>query len=265
MTGDPSLEAAGARDHTPEAAGAREPAGPVAGAGPRVVVADDQALVRTGFRLILTARGIDVVGEAADGAEAVQVVRALRPDVVLLDIRMPVMDGLEAARRILAADPACRVIMLTTFDLDRYVYAALSIGASGFLLKDVTPEHLAAAVRLVDTGDALLAPSITRRLVERFAATDRLPVDAVPRGPAVHRDLAALTPRELEVLTLMGRGLSNAELAERLSLSETTVKTHVTRIFTKLGLRDRAQAVVLAYETGLVSPGGDDDFRRPPV
>jgi len=213
---------------------------------PRVLIADDQELVRTGFRLILTARGIDVVGEAADGAEAVAAGRRLRPDVVLLDIRMPVMDGLEAARRILAASPDCRVIMLTTFDLDRYVYAALSVGASGFLLKDVTAEHLAAAVRLVGTGDALLAPSITRRLVERFA----------PRSPSVHADLSALTPRELEVLALMGRGMSNTELAAELTLSEATVKTHVARIFAKLGLRDRAQAVVLAYETGLVAPGG---------
>ncbi|GAB3140486.1 response regulator transcription factor [Micromonospora sonneratiae] len=217
--------------------------------GPRVVIADDQELVRTGFRLILTARGIDVVGEAADGAEAVAVVRRLRPDVVLMDIRMPVMDGLEAARRIFAQAPDCRVIMLTTFDLDHYVYAALAAGASGFLLKDVTSDHLAAAVRLVDTGDALLAPSITRRLVERVAAT------AAPGTPAVHRDLAALTPREREVLTLMGRGLSNTELAQKLTLSEATVKTHVARIFAKLTLRDRAQAVVIAYETGLVTPG----------
>ncbi|MFE5208124.1 response regulator [Streptomyces sp. NPDC056600] len=224
------------------------------GPTPRVVIADDQELVRTGFRLILTARGIDVVGEAGDGAEAVAAVRRLRPDVVLMDIRMPTMNGLEAARRILRQSPDCRVIMLTTFDLDHYVYAALAAGASGFLLKDVTPAHLAAAVRLVDTGDALLAPSITRRLVERFASSDRS-ADADLATPAVHRDLTALTPRELEVLTLMGRGLSNAELARRLTLSEATVKTHVARIFAKLTLRDRAQAVVVAYETGLVSPG----------
>ncbi|MFF0445003.1 response regulator [Streptomyces sp. NPDC004609] len=217
-----------------------------AGPAPRVLIADDQALVRTGFRLILTARGIEVAGEAADGAQAVTAARALRPDVVLMDIRMPVMDGLEATRRILGELPRCRVLMLTTFDLDRYVYAALSIGASGFLLKDVTPGHLARAVRLVDTGDALLAPSITRRLVQRFAE---------PRPGAVHRDLAVLTPREREVLTLMGHGLSNNELAVELTLSEATVKTHVARIFAKLTLRDRAQAVVLAYETGLVSPG----------
>jgi DNA-binding NarL/FixJ family response regulator len=214
----------------------------------RVVIADDQALVRTGFRMILTARGLEVVGEAADGAEAVEAVRRLQPDVVLMDIRMPTMDGLEATRRILAEPTDCRVLILTTFDLDQYVYAALAAGASGFLLKDVTPEHLAAAVRLVTTGDALLAPSITRRLVERFATP-------APAQPAVHRDLATLTPRELEVLTLMGHGLSNAELAAELTLSEATVKTHVARIFAKLTLRDRAQAVVLAYETGLVSPG----------
>jgi DNA-binding NarL/FixJ family response regulator len=213
-----------------------------------VVIADDQALVRTGFRMILNARGIEVVGEAADGAEAVDAVHRLRPDVVLMDIRMPTMDGLEATRRILADPTDCRVLILTTFDLDRYVYAALAAGASGFLLKDVTPEHLAAAVRLVTTGDALLAPSITRRLVERFAIP-------APAQPAIHRDLAALTPREVEVLTLMGHGLSNAELATELTLSEATVKTHVARIFAKLGLRDRAQAVVLAYETGLIRPG----------
>ncbi|MFG1694232.1 response regulator [Nonomuraea sp. NPDC049309] len=213
---------------------------------PRVLIVDDQRLIRTGFRLILTTRGIDVVGEAADGLEAVTAARELRPDVVLMDIRMPNLDGLEAARRVLAQDPGCRVLMLTTFDLDRYVYAALALGASGFLLKDVTAEHLANAVRLVTTGDALLAPSITRRLVERYAG---------PPATRVPGDLSALTAREIEVLTLVGRGLSNAELAEALTLSEATVKTHVARIFTKLGLRDRAQAVVVAYETGLVTPG----------
>ncbi|MFB0629826.1 response regulator [Streptomyces sp. AB3(2024)] len=223
--------------------------------GPRVLIADDQELVRTGFRLILTARGIEVAGVAADGVEAVSMARSLRPDVVLLDIRMPRMDGLEAARRIMAELPGARVIMLTTFDLDQYVYAALAAGASGFLLKDVTPEHLAAAVRLVGTGDALLAPSITRRLVERCAPAPGPSVNASAGVPAPHRDLAALTPREREVLTLMGHGRSNAELAGELTLSEATVKTHVARIFAKLGLRDRAQAVVLAYETGLVTPG----------
>jgi DNA-binding NarL/FixJ family response regulator len=211
-----------------------------------VLIADDQALVRTGFRMILNARGVDVVGEAADGVEAVSAAVRLRPDVVLMDIRMPNLDGLAATRQIVERRAECRIIMLTTFDLDRYVYAALAAGASGFLLKDVTPEHLAGAVRLVCTGDALLAPSITRRLVERYAA------GAAPSP--LHRDLAPLTPRELEVLTLMGQGLSNAELAAALTLSEATVKTHVARIFTKLELRDRAQAVVLAYETGLVRP-----------
>ena len=214
----------------------------------RVVVADDQALVRAGFRMILTADGIDVVAEATTGAEAVDAVRKHRPDVVLMDIRMPDMDGLAATRQILSgAGEAPRIIMLTTFDLDHYVYAALTAGASGFLLKDVTPEHLVSAVRLVRDGDAMLAPAITRRLVERFARRD---ADA----PAVHRDLTALTRRELEVLGLLAHGLSNAELAGRLHLSEATVKTHVARILAKLGLRDRVQAVVVAYRTGLVSP-----------
>ncbi|TPQ23166.1 response regulator transcription factor [Streptomyces sporangiiformans] len=230
---------------------------------PRVLIADDQTLIRTGFRLILSTRGIEVVGEAADGAEAVAAARELRPEVVLMDIRMPNMDGLEAARLILKQSPDCRVLMLTTFDLDRYVYEALALGASGFLLKDVTPAHLAAAVRLVDTGDALLAPSITRRLVERFATPVPRRQHSTPgRGTQPvppHRDLAVLTPRELEVLTLLGRGLSNAELAHELTLSEATVKSHVARIFAKLTLRDRAQAVVVAYETGLVSPRGCAD------
>jgi DNA-binding NarL/FixJ family response regulator len=216
---------------------------------PRVVIADDQTLVRGGFRLILDLAGIPVVAEAADGREAVAAVLKHRPDVVLMDIRMPEMDGLEATRRILASRPGqdTRVIVLTTFDLDQYVYAALAAGASGFLLKDVSPEHLVAAVRLVRTGDALLAPSITRRLVDRFA----------PRadGPATGgRDLSVLTPRELEVLGLVARGMSNTELASALTLSEATVKTHVARILGKLDLRDRVQAVVLAYETGLITP-----------
>jgi DNA-binding NarL/FixJ family response regulator len=215
---------------------------------PRVVIADDQTLVRGGFRLILGAAGIPVVAEAADGREAVAAALKHRPDVVLMDIRMPEMDGLEATRRILAAQGGqadVRIIILTTFDLDQYVYAALTAGASGFLLKDVTPEHLTAAVRLVRRGDALLAPSITRRLVERFA----------PRSATAGADLSALTPRELEVLGLVARGLSNAELAAALTLSEATVKTHVARILAKLGLRDRVQAVVLAYESGLISAG----------
>ena len=216
----------------------------------RIVIVDDQALVRAGFRMVLDSQpDLEVVGEAIDGADALRVLDRVEADVVVMDIRMPTMDGLEATRRILAETPDCRVLMLTTFDLDRYVYAALAAGASGFLLKDVTPEHLANAVRLVNTGDALLAPSITRRLVERFAVSEH-----VQSQPAIHRDLAVLTPRELEVLTLMGHGLSNAELATELTLSEATVKTHVARIFAKLSLRDRAQAVVLAYETGLVTP-----------
>ena len=220
----------------------------------RVVIADDQGLVRTGFRMILTAAGIDVVAEANDGAQAVEAVRRTRPDLVLMDIRMPGLDGLEATRRILtgAAAEEPRVVILTTFDLDQYVYAALAAGASGFLLKDVTPEYLVAAVHLVRAGDALLAPTITRRLVERFATAP------TARTGTVHRDLAALTPRELEVLHLLAKGLSNAELAAHLHVTEATVKTHVTRILSKLCLRDRAQAVVAAYETGLVTPG------RPP-
>ncbi|MEU9433913.1 response regulator transcription factor [Streptomyces sp. NPDC048252] len=219
---------------------------------PRVVIADDQALVRTGFGMILAADGIDVVAEARDGDEAVDAVRRTRPDLVLMDIRMPGTDGLEATRRILSGAESPerpRVIMLTTFDLDRYVYAALTAGASGFLLKDVTPEHLVAAVRLARTGDALLAPAITRRLVERFVARE------TAASVALHRDLTVLTPRELEVLRSLGTGLSNAELASRFRLSEATVKTHVARILAKLRLRDRAQAVVVAYETGLIAPG----------
>ena len=218
---------------------------------PRVVIADDQNLVRSGFRMILNASGIQVVAEAADGREAVAAVLKHRPDVVLMDIRMPEMDGLEATRHILASRPGenVRIIILTTFDLDQYVYAALSAGASGFLLKDVSPEHLVAAVQLVRTGDALLAPSITRRLVERFA-----PRGPVSTGRTLDRDTSSLTPRELEVFSLIARGLSNHELAAALTLSEATVKTHVARILNKLNLRDRVQAVVLAYEAGLVSP-----------
>ncbi|WP_283138827.1 response regulator [Rhizohabitans arisaemae] len=216
----------------------------------RVVIADDQTLVRTGFRMILAADGIKVTAEAADGAEAVAAVRSTRPDVVLMDIRMPRMDGIEATRQIMRGEVnETRVVILTTYDLDHYVYAALTAGASGFLLKDVSPEHLVAAVRLVRTGDALLAPTITRRLIERFAPRDEVKAD-------LHRDLSELTPRELEVLRLLATGLSNAELADRLTLSAATVKTHIARILSKLGLRDRVQAVVLAYETGLISPGG---------
>jgi DNA-binding NarL/FixJ family response regulator len=217
----------------------------------RVLIADDQALVRAGFRLILEGNdGIDVVGEAANGEEAIAAATELLPDVVLMDVRMPKVDGLEAARQILSRNPqACRVIMLTTFDLDEYVYTALQVGASGFLLKDVSPEQLIAAVRLVAAGDALLAPSITRRLVERFARP------APVATPFASAELASLTPREHEVLLLLGRGLSNTEMAEQLVVSEATVKTHVAHVLDKLNLRDRVQAVVLAYETGLVSPG----------
>jgi DNA-binding NarL/FixJ family response regulator len=222
---------------------------------PRVVIADDQALVRAGFRMILSSDGIEVVGEASDGLEAVDAVRRTRPDVVLMDIRMPGLDGLEATRRILA-DPALaddggppRIIILTTFDIDRYVYEALTSGAAGFLLKNVTPEHLAAAVRLVRTGDALLAPTITRRLVERFT---RGGAQAAPR--TTRRDLSSLTGREIEVLELMARGLSNTELAERFQVSQATVKTHVARILSKLQVQNRVQAVIAAYEAGLVTP-----------
>ncbi|HEX5503469.1 MAG TPA: response regulator transcription factor [Thermomicrobiales bacterium] len=227
----------------------------------RVVLADDQALVRAGFRLILeTQPDITVVAEAGDGREALAAWRRERPDVVLMDIRMPELDGLEATRRILAdGGQGCRVLILTTFDLDEYVYAALRAGASGFLLKDVTPERLIAAVRLVAVGDALLAPAITRRLVERFARAappkTRLGAGA-PADVAARRALATLTPREAEVLHLLARGLSNAEIADALAVSEATAKTHVARILPKLGLRDRVQAVVFAYESGLVQPGG---------
>lgn len=212
------------------------------------MIADDQALVRTGFRLILEAQpGIEVAGEASNGEEAVAAVREHAPDIVLMDVRMPRMDGLEATRRILEGDRApCRVVMLTTFDLDEYVYAALRAGASGFLLKDVSPEHLVAAVRLVSAGDALLAPSITRRLIERFARVGL---------PESRTAMAELTPREMEVLTLIARGISNAEIAEKLFLSEATVKTHVARILSKLELANRVQAVVFAYENGLVQAG----------
>jgi DNA-binding NarL/FixJ family response regulator len=217
----------------------------------RLVIADDQALVRAGFRMILDSQtDIEVVAEACDGEEAVAAWRRLRPDVILMDVRMPRLDGLEAARRILQdGGDGCRVLMLTTFDLDEYVYSALQAGASGFLLKDVSPEQLIAAVRQVTAGDALLAPSITRRLVERFARPE--PPIPLPDSP-----LSSLTPREGEILRLVARGLSNAEIAETVFLSEATVKTHVSRILQKMGLRDRVQAVVYAYEMGVVRPGG---------
>ncbi len=216
-----------------------------------MAIADDQSLVRAGFRMILEAHAsIEVVAEARDGEEAIAAWRRTCPDVMLMDIRMPELDGLEATRRILECDTnACRVLILTTFDLDEYVYAALRAGASGFLLKDVSPEQLIAAVRLVAVGDALLAPSITRRLVERFARHVAAP-------SLTHQALTTLTPRELEVLKLIARGLSNAEIAGALYLSEATVKTHVARVLPKLGVRDRVQAVVLAYESGIVRTGG---------
>ncbi|MGZ4251361.1 MAG: response regulator [Solirubrobacteraceae bacterium] len=216
-----------------------------------VLIADDQALVRAGFRAILEEQpGIRVVGEARDGRDAIELVRRRHPDVVLMDIQMPDIDGLEAARRIIADesnDYPVAILMLTTFDLSEYVYDALRAGASGFLLKDVLPEQLIAAVQIVAAGDALIAPSITKRLIEQFART------APPRTPPPA--LQELTRRELQILTLVARGMSNGEIAEDLILSQATVKTHVKRILSKLRLRDRVQAVVLAYEAGLVAPG----------
>ena len=214
----------------------------------RVLLADDQELVRAGFRLILELAGLEVCGEARDGAEAVELTRRLDPDVVLMDIRMPRMDGIEATRRIRQAGLRARVLVLTTFDLDQHVYDALRAGASGFLLKDVPPEQLADGIRVVAGGDALLAPSITRRLIQEFAQA------GPPSGPPP-KGLDELTARELEVFKLIARGLSNAEIASELVVSETTVKTHVARMLMKLGLRDRVQAVVLAYESGVAIPG----------
>ncbi|MEU6846759.1 response regulator transcription factor [Streptomyces sp. NPDC046716] len=216
----------------------------------RVLLADDQSLVRAGFRALLDAQSdIEVAAEAADGEEAVRLVRELRPDVVLMDIRMPLLDGLAATRRI-GADPelaAVRVVMLTTFELDEYVFEAIRSGASGFLVKDTEPDELLRAVRAVVHGDALLSPGVTRRLVAEFAARSKEPAGAV--------SLAGLTEREREVMALVGIGLSNAEIARRLVVSPLTAKTHVSRAMVKLGARDRAQLVVLAYESGLVRPG----------
>ena len=215
----------------------------------RVLLADDQALVRSGFQMILSAQPeIEVVGEADSGRQAIDLANRLAPDVILMDVRMPNVDGLEATRRLVELGTTARIVILTTFDLDEYVYAAIRAGASGFLLKDVRPQQLVEAIEVVAAGDALLAPSVTQRLLARFA-------EALTRPEERVSELSLLTERELEVLKLVAAGLSNAELAERLFLSETTVKTHVSSVLRKLSLRDRVQAVVLAYEAGLVRPG----------
>jgi DNA-binding NarL/FixJ family response regulator len=216
----------------------------------RVVIADDQGMVRSGFSVLLNAQpDIEVIAEAVNGEEAIARAAELRPDVILMDVRMPVLDGLQATRVIAAMDGAPKVLVLTTFDLDDYVYEALRAGASGFLLKDASAGELAAAVRLVAAGDALLSPGVTRRLIAEFARM------GAPRSPS-REHLKELTDRESEVLALVARGMSNAEIADYLVVAEQTVKTHVSRVLMKLGLRDRTQAVVLAYETGLVHPGG---------
>ena len=216
----------------------------------RVLIADDQAVVRGGLRMILEAQeDIEVVGEAADGAEALEQMRTLDPDVALMDIRMPALDGIEATRRVAHTGAGTRVLVLTTYGMDEYVYDALKAGAAGFLVKTDSPERLVDAVRVVASGEALLAPDVTRRLIDGFVAGRR------PNAPAPP-ELEELTARELEVLTLIARGQSNAEIAGRLFVSEGTVKTHVARVLSKLGLRDRVQAVVFAYECGLVEPGG---------
>jgi len=220
-----------------------------------VLLVDDQALVRAGFRMILDAEAdIEVIGEAADGGEAVDFVRLNNTDVVLMDVRMPNLDGIEATRRILGLDGETKVLMLTTFDMDEYVYEALRAGASGFLLKDVPPEQLVSAILVVAQGEALLSPSVTRRVIEEF--TKRPPQR---EGPPP--EIADLTAREVEVLQLIARGLSNAEIAKELFVSETTVKTHVARVLMKCNLRDRVQAVVLAYESGLIRPGANTPSR----
>jgi DNA-binding NarL/FixJ family response regulator len=223
----------------------------------RVVVADDQAVVRSGLRMILESEtGIEVVGEAADGRQALDLVRELNPDVVLMDVRMPELDGIEATRRLVAAGGHARVLVLTTYDLDENVYDALKAGAAGFLVKTDSPAQLLEAVRIVAAGEALLAPRITRRLVDRFVAGRR------PNAPPPP-ELDELTARELEVLRLVAHGLSNAEIAETLFVTEGTVKTHVARILSKLGLRDRVQVVVFAYERGIVEPGGPSPLASP--
>ncbi|MEN8582619.1 response regulator transcription factor [Arthrobacter sp. KBS0703] len=226
----------------------------------RVLLVDDQPLLRMGFRLILEGEDdLEVVGEASDGAEAIARVRELTPDVVLMDVRMPVLDGIEATRAIAGSGACSRIIILTTFDLDEYAFAGLQAGASAFLLKDVAPADLVRAVRVVASGDAVVAPRITRRLLETYVRGNGVPADAPSASPG-HRDplLEDLTPRETEMLEAMSEGLSNAEIAHRYFLSEATVKTHVRRILTKLHLRDRVQAVVYAYETGLVTPSNPD-------
>ena len=221
----------------------------------RVVVADDHEVVRAGFAALLdTQPDFTVLGTAADGAEAVQISRELRPDVVLMDVRMPGTDGIEATRQLTGAAGGPRIIILTTFDLDEYVYDGLCAGASGFLLKDVTAERLFDAVRVVAAGEALLAPTVTRRLISEFARLR-------PAAPAPAAAVAQLTARETEVLRLLAEGLSNAEIARRLVITEETVKTHVSRVLHKLALRDRAQAVVMAYESGLVRPGSSEQLR----
>ncbi|ROR95845.1 LuxR family two component transcriptional regulator [Salana multivorans] len=220
----------------------------------RVLLVDDQALLRTGFRLVLEAvEDIEVVGEAGDGAAAEQMARALEPDVILMDVRMPGRNGIEATQAITQALPSTRVLILTTFDLDEYAFAGLRAGASGFLLKDTKPADLIEVIRVVASGDAVVSPRITRRMLELFS--DRLPEVAGGTDGGVAAELACLTPRELEVLTLIGQGLSNAEIAATLVVSEATVKTHVGNVLAKTGSRDRVQAVVLAHATGLVGPG----------
>ncbi len=220
----------------------------------RLVIADDQGMVRAGFRSLLAAEpDLEVVGEAANGEAAIEVVARLLPDVTLMDIRMPVLDGIAATRRILAAGIATRVLVLTTFDLDEYVFEALRAGASGFLLKDAPAEELAAAIRVVASGDSLLAPGVTRRVIDAFVR--RAAPDTRPRDDR----LRLLTPRELEVLGLLARGLSNLDVARRLFVSEGTTKTHVSNLLTKLGLRDRVQAVIFAYENGVVVAGDRDE------
>ena len=221
-----------------------------------VLLADDQPLLRMGFRLILEGEeDLRIVGEASDGADAVRQVRELNPDVVLMDVRMPVLDGIEATRAITAAGSCARIIILTTFDVDEYAFAGLQAGASAFLLKDVAPSELISAVRVVASGDAVVAPRVTQRLLETYVRGAARPA---PAAPAPDPLLADLTPRETEMLEAMAEGLSNAEIAHRYYLSEATVKTHVRRILTKLHLRDRVQAVVYAYETGLVVPSNPD-------